>query len=825
MIVDSSARAARARIFTIFTDVSARCGMAALALLALALALGVPQLAAAQTPHFDPIEWPNSRALGTAAAAMTADGTAVGGSDGTGNVQGGFAWNSSGTMTNPCASFNSNTYSCGITGVNGSNGFWLAGTQVNNTGGTSIIYWESTFGPYSPPCPDGAATGCQAGQVSGVGNFVVNGSGPPANDPNGYGYGWIAVANQNNDSFVGPFVPANFQTSGISALSSDASWAAGNAQIRNTNASTAWYAYNGTGAICNLDPSGTHGAVVQGMTDTATNGVSPLIVGNAVDVTAGFNGPAIWNQISQQHCTGTLNFLGNIAGGYAPAGGGSANAVSADNNVIVGNVNRPTGGGAFRWTCNNGMESIEQLLVDSGAGFRDLSRLNDAVAISDNGVVIAGNGTDSSNNLPRAWRAVLPLPAAPTFTVSPASNLVLSGPKGGPFTATAQYQLSRSTGGQNLYVISGLPAWLTVDDGADGMTGSAAKTVKFSINASGAASLANGTYQATITITFGNGYISKGSAPTCTLGSQTLPVTLTIGPTHSHDFNADGRSDILWRDTSGDTTQWFMAAGGGIQSGESLGNIPTAWSVAGLRDFNGDGTADILWRDSSGDTTIWFIKNGGVISSTSLGNIPTAWSVDGTGDFNGDGTGDILWHDISGDTTIWLMKNGSILTTYSLGTIPTIWSIAGTGDFNGDGTTDILWHDAYGDVTIWIMSAGSIAQGISVGNLPTNWSIVGTGDFNGDGISDILWRNTAGDVLIWLMNANGSIKQQEVTGNVLTQWSVMETGDFNGDGKSDIAWIDTSGNVMTWLMNGFTPAAIPLGNVGTAWSIAGANAD
>ena len=294
----------------------------------------------------------------------------------------------------------------------------------------------------------------------------------------------------------------------------------------------------------------------------------------------------------------------------------------------------------------------------------------------------------------------------------------------------------------------------------------------------------------------------------------------------THDFNADSRSDILWRDTAGDATQWFMAAGGGVQGGESLGNIPTAWSVVGTRDFNGDGTADILWRDTSGDTTIWFISNGGVTASTSLGNIPTAWSVAGTGDFDGDGTGDILWHDTGGDTTIWLMGNGSIKSTVSLGTIPTIWSIAGTGDFNGDGTTDILWHDIYGDVTIWMMSGGSvIAQGVSLGNLPTNWSIVGTGDFDGDGITDILWRNTAGDVLIWLMSSNGTLKQQEVTGNVPTQWSVTETGDFNGDGKSDIAWIDTSGNVMTWLMNGFTPAAINLGNVGTPWSIQGANAD
>ena len=311
-----------------------------------------------------------------------------------------------------------------------------------------------------------------------------------------------------------------------------------------------------------------------------------------------------------------------------------------------------------------------------------------------------------------------------------------------------------------------------------GRVGLPTRTLTVSVAASGGGTVTGGgTFQAitsrTVTATASAGHrfvswtmngnvVSTSASYTFTLAGNAALVA-NFANRAGHDFNADGRSDILWRDTSGDTTQWFMAAGGGIQSGESLGNIPTAWSVAGARDFNGDGTSDILWRDTSGDTTIWFINNGGVASSTSLGNIPTAWSVAGTGDFNGDGTGDILWHDTSGDTTIWLMKNGSILTTYSLGTIPTVWQIAGTGDFNGDGTTDILWHDAYGDVTIWIMNAGSIAQGISVGNLPTTWSIVGTGDFDGDGITDILWRNTAGDVLIWLMNSNGALKQQEVS--------------------------------------------------------------
>ena len=294
----------------------------------------------------------------------------------------------------------------------------------------------------------------------------------------------------------------------------------------------------------------------------------------------------------------------------------------------------------------------------------------------------------------------------------------------------------------------------------------------------------------------------------------------------SHDFNGDGTSDILWRDTAGDTTIWLMN-GGSVAQGTGLGNIPTAWSVVGVRDFDGDGDADILWRDTSGDTTIWLMNGASIAQGISLGNIPTAWSVAGTGDFNGDGAGDILWRDTSGDATIWFgpFTGGHVTTALSLGTIPTVWTIVGTGDFNGDGTSDILWRDTGGDISIWELRSGVIMQGVGLGNLPVTWSVAGTGDFNGDDTSDILWRNTSGDVMIWLIN-NGALQQQSVLGNLPTTWNVAETGDFNGDGDSDILWIDTSGNVMIWFMNGIAvTSAVSFGNVGTAWSVQGSNAD
>ena len=293
-----------------------------------------------------------------------------------------------------------------------------------------------------------------------------------------------------------------------------------------------------------------------------------------------------------------------------------------------------------------------------------------------------------------------------------------------------------------------------------------------------------------------------------------------------HDFNADGKGDILWRDVGGDAVIWEIS-GGSILAGVSLGNVPTNFSLVATRDLNGDGFPDLIWRDNVGDVWVWLMGLSGttvVASQTSvIGNEPTTWSVAGTGDFDADGKGDILWRDTSGNTKIWFM-NGFAVSEVPIGNIPTIWSVAGIGDFNGDGHSDILWHDSFGDVSIWEMNGATIQAGVGLGNVDPSWSIVGTGDFNADGYSDVLWRDTAGDVMIWLIN-NGALQQQSVLGNVATTWSVAETGDFNGDGKSDILWIDSSGNVMVWFMNGLAVSAVNFGNVGTLWSIQGANAD
>jgi hypothetical protein len=303
-----------------------------------------------------------------------------------------------------------------------------------------------------------------------------------------------------------------------------------------------------------------------------------------------------------------------------------------------------------------------------------------------------------------------------------------------------------------------------------------------------------------------------------------ISVTVGISCPSTHDFNGDGKSDIAWRDTSGDVAFWLMS-GAAVSSTGGIGGIPSTWSIVGQRDFDGDGMVDLLWHDTSGNTAMWFMNGTAVRSTASVGNIPTSWSVIGVGDFNGDGLGDIIWRDSSGNVAVWLMNGATLSSGVVIGNVPLTWNIVGAGDYNGDGKSDLLWRDNLGNTAIWFMNGTAVASSAGVGNIPTNWSVVGTGDFNGDGKADIVWRDIAGDAAIWLMNG-ATISSASGIGTIPTTWSIVQTGDYNGDGMSDLLWRDTSGNTAMWFMNGTTLASTGgVGTIPTNWTVQSVNAE
>jgi FG-GAP repeat len=60
-----------------------------------------------------------------------------------------------------------------------------------------------------------------------------------------------------------------------------------------------------------------------------------------------------------------------------------------------------------------------------------------------------------------------------------------------------------------------------------------------------------------------------------------------------------------------------------------VGNVSTVWTILSTGDFNGDGKSDILWRDPSGNVAIWEMNGTNLLNPTAsfVGNVSTVWTI------------------------------------------------------------------------------------------------------------------------------------------------------------------------------------------------------
>jgi subtilisin-like proprotein convertase family protein len=273
-----------------------------------------------------------------------------------------------------------------------------------------------------------------------------------------------------------------------------------------------------------------------------------------------------------------------------------------------------------------------------------------------------------------------------------------------------------------------------------------------------------------------------------------------------HDFNGDGKSDLLWQNLDGTPAIWSLD-GTSLNFGANAGFNPgAAWHEIGSGDFNRDGKADILWQNDDGTPAAWLMDGTSILSGANVGFNPgAAWQVQAAADFNGDGKSDILWQNADGTPAIWQMDGLSVTSGANVGFNPgAAWHVIGAADFDGDGKADILWQNSNGQAAIWLMNGQSLIAGSDVGFNPgAAWHVQAAADFNGDGKADILWQNADGTPAIWLMDGLSLISGANVGFNPGASWQVHGAGDFNGDGKADIAWQNTDGTPAVWLMDGY----------------------
>jgi len=289
------------------------------------------------------------------------------------------------------------------------------------------------------------------------------------------------------------------------------------------------------------------------------------------------------------------------------------------------------------------------------------------------------------------------------------------------------------------------------------------------------------------------------ASATLTIGPRSAPFSVTTAAARS-DLAGDGRTDVLWRNSSSGENYVYPMDGTTILAGEGyLRPVPDQrWQIAGIGDFDGDGKADILWRNSqSGENYVYLMNGLSIVNEGSLRTVADQnWQVAGVGDFDGDGKDDILWRNaVTGENYLYPMVGLSIKPTEGfLRTVAdTTWQIAGVGDFDGDGKADVMWRNSgSGQNYLYPMDGTSIkaTEGFVRTVADPAWEVKGVGDLDGDGKADIVWRNSSsGENYVYPMDGT-AIKPTEgylrtVAG---TSWQIVAVGDYDGDGKSDLLW-------------------------------------
>ena len=158
------------------------------------------------------------------------------------------------------------------------------------------------------------------------------------------------------------------------------------------------------------------------------------------------------------------------------------------------------------------------------------------------------------------------------------------------------------------------------------------------------------------------------------------------------DFDGDGNTDILWRNTgtgqfTGFNCIWYMSGGAVVGYAYPDRVTDLEWEIVGTGDFNGDGNTDILWRNTGGGqfagfNCIWYMS-GGAVSGYAYPDrvLDLNWKIEGTGDFNRDGYTDIVWRyygsgGIQGYNCVWYMQNDRMIgIDYPMSVPDTNWRI------------------------------------------------------------------------------------------------------------------------------------------------------
>ncbi|SDD18750.1 FG-GAP-like repeat-containing protein [Aquimonas voraii] len=310
------------------------------------------------------------------------------------------------------------------------------------------------------------------------------------------------------------------------------------------------------------------------------------------------------------------------------------------------------------------------------------------------------------------------------------------------------------------------------------------------------------------------------------------------GTTASHDFNGDGRPDLLCTQAGNAFAQLSTGTGLRPATAQAQGRLPTPQNwCSGERaelqwaDFNGDQKADLLCSTGDSRARALVSTGDGLVSPNPRPdgglNVPKAWCEASRGctaswlNFDGDGRADIGCDCADGSHRVLVSTgselrspnssaNGRVASGYcDAPAAQSFWS-----DFNGDGQSDLHCRDGATQSVLvsngqQLVSPNASARGI----LTTSWcggdSQIATLDFNGDSLGDLYCRDAAKG-LHQIMLSGGdrlSSPNARADGTVRSGWcrdaqGAPDAGDFNADGLADIACSEPGGRQLLLLSTG-----------------------
>jgi Ca2+-binding RTX toxin-like protein len=194
------------------------------------------------------------------------------------------------------------------------------------------------------------------------------------------------------------------------------------------------------------------------------------------------------------------------------------------------------------------------------------------------------------------------------------------------------------------------------------------------------------------------------------------------------DFNRDGYEDVLFHKTT-DNTVYYQNMAGGTAHGWGVvvpAGMPTNWSAVGAGDFNNDGYSDTLFRNSSNGTVYYhnITNNGwGVV----VDSLAASYQIVGVGDYNADGYDDVLFRDSSNDSFYFKNMaggNGRNSGWASVGQAPG-WTAGAVADVNNDGYSDVVLENNADGSTIYADMSGGVFRGYhTITGAQANWDLV-----------------------------------------------------------------------------------------------------